>query len=391
MKKFLITISIVGMVLLLLGAGTFAVVFGLNGWDIRALDPEELTPAYFVTDKQIDTVNLTGNWFFEIEEGEGFRIDYFTSSYSTVTVATSRTTGGYYTLNFVEERNVRFPSFGFAGIMRRTAGLYTVRITVTRDIALTVSGSGADVTIRDFSAGLNGVSLSGSSAALNLADVDVAGNIALSGSNLWMNIENVNVSGNISATGSSMRAYLTDVKVSGNIRLGGSNLRATMTDVGIQDIVLEGSSIRFSATRLTAQNIRADGSNMEVTLLNSYVSRLLRAQGSSARITLRDSAVREVYIPRSSNVQVNAYNSHMHTLNASGSSVRAVLRIAGTIQDVSTVAVSGSNARIYLDGTRQGAALVRPGGEHAFMHFSLEGSSARIQLTMLGSDNRFAE
>ena len=386
MKKFLITISAIGAALLLLGVGIFTAVFASNDWDITNIDPETLTADYFETDKEIEGLFLVGTWFYEIELGDSFRIDFYRSDMTTLEISTQIGESGAYTLSFIETQSMTFPNFGLMGVMRATSNMYTVRITVTREIMLQVTASSADITANDIN--FSRINVSGSSTALNLTNVNVASGIVMTGSSRWMNFYNV-TAGSIISEGSNLRAYFNNVIFSDAATFGGSSKSISSNYLTTRNIKLSGSNLNFVAGNLNANNIHADGSSMGINIVDSRLYGI-RTEGSNSRITIRNSTVRDVNIVRGSSVRVFAYASHMLSLTSSGSSTRAYLELYGTMDNVRYVEMSGSNTRIYIDGSRQNAQRILGAGENASKTFRLDGSSVRISLSFLGGVSNFA-
>jgi len=334
-KRLFLIMAIVGIIFILSGGAIFAVTLANNDWNVFNLDNEELTATYFVdADRTFDRVEFDARFRFNIRMGTEFRVDYFNSNISTITTSVLRNDNGNYTFRFYESGHSWTTSFmlGFAGLARTQASVY---ITVTQKI------------FAHFDA---------SSIRLNAVGVDFYGLVM---------------------DGSSSRLHLEDAVVSGDVIMDGSSVNAVFRNVDVGGrIVFDGSSQDIEGYRLTADEIFLDGSSIDLSLRNSVIDRLI-VDGSSTKIYFRNSAIRVINVDGSS-VRVDARRSHMHTFIVDGSSLRANLELYGITENVGAF----NFRRADVSGVS--------GIGQRFKQFSINGSSARLNITMLGGESVFA-
>ena len=395
-KKFLVTISILGASFLIIGGAIFLIAFGRAGWDINALDAEELTESSYLVEQHriIDNIELQGLWFFDISYGDYFRIDYYKSNFANLEIGLAPNANGNYTFRFIEDRNNFWPNFGFNGLIRRTANEHTVRITIPNSASISVRGSSANTTIKDLPFPLYSLDINGSNAAIVLQNINVVGNINLSGSSLWASFNNVSAY-HLNASGSNLLiTNSSNVNLNiGNLNLSGSDIGVNIYNLQVQNVNIDGSSARLTLRGSSVHNsINASGSGARVELReNSFVHVQLQLEGSSARANIYDSTVRHIYAPRGSGARIFAQRAHIRSLNMSGSSVRAYLDLVGTNSNVRQVSVTGSSPRLYFNGTRHNPTNITPSMDYGFKTFIADGSGARITLNMLGGVSNFTE
>jgi len=377
-KKTLVAMVITGLVLLLIGGGIFVGGLGLVEWNIFNLDPEIITQAEgFSSTEEVTHLSLTGSWNYEIVQGEYFSVQYFTSSNSTTTTDLHRNANDN-TYKFVlhETRRQTFFNIGFGGL-RRARNHYTVRITVANDI--------------------DTIHITGSSARVHIADLDINfRNIRVDGSSTRLYLNNVNLNHaqntSIQVSGSAARVTLTNTQAE-SVSVTGSSTEAILQNVNIANTLsLAGSAVRATLTNTQAESVSALGSSARIILQNTTIAGTLSVEGSAARATLTDSTVREATLLGSSS-RLDAHNSHLRNASVVGSAARADLHIIGNVTDVHTLSASGSNNRLYFNGTRQHNEFRpnagQPVGAQGFMNFSTLGSNARLDVTMLGGESVF--
>ena len=327
-----------GVVLLLAGGGMFAAGMNMTDWKFDNLDPEILTAASFTSEHEIDSVKLSGSWDYEIRYGETFGIEYYESSYATITVGEQKNgAAGKYMFEFKESFKI---SFGITGIKRKDL---KVIVTVAEACDLTVSGS----------------------------DID-------------LHAEKGMIFKDIRVTGSSADVELENITAQ-DIYLKGSDLDAALSEVAAQDITVNGSSSRLELSGVTARSITADGSDCSISLQNTHIAEKVSLKASSGKLILKKSSIKDVYI-KGSSVRVAGENADIRTFEGSGSSVRAELNLVGTTADLKTVSASGSSARSYVDGTKGDFHL-----GNGYKTLSVSGSDACITVKMLGGESIFSE
>jgi len=360
LKKLFIIIAIIGVIFILAGGTIFTVVLANNDWNISSLDNEQLTAAYFLDteDRAFDSIEFRGNWRYVIRMGDEFRVDYYLSNVRDITISQHRNDNGNYTFVFHEGQQDwrQHISFGFNNINRREK---TVYITLTQSVTAYFRGASSRITANgvDF----DGFSLRGSSSRLDLQNSAINGSIALDGAAIRLNLQDSEISGNLTSSGSSVDVYMRDVEVGGNI-------------------IFEGASVDITAYNFSANRVQLSGSGRALNLTDSTVDEII-SSGAAARFNFMRSQVRYISMTGSS-ARINAYNSSMHTLIVNGAAFQANLRLYGVRANVGQPRITGSAQRISIEGSNEAGV--------PFKTINISGSSARLNITMLGGESAFA-
>ncbi|MCL2556603.1 MAG: hypothetical protein FWE03_06290 [Firmicutes bacterium] len=288
-KKLFLAMTIIGIIFVLLGGTIFTITLANNDWNIANLDSEKLTAVYFLDqhDRVFDEIEFTGNWRYTIKMGETFRVDYFNSNLSDITISQTRNDRGNYTFSFYEDRPIFSNAMllGMNGIKRTQSMIY---ITVTQSIFACFNGA---------------------SSRINANGIDF-NEFNLRGSSSRINIKNSCLSGDMTITGSSINIEFDNVKSSQAIKLDGSSTELNLSNSQVDTITSRGSSTRFNFSYSQIRYINIDG--------------------ASSRIT--------------------ASYSHMHTLRVTGASFRATLNLYGVTENLSALNINGANRRVNIDG-----------------------------------------